>query len=321
MEVEAGSTTAARGGRRKSREYSLRKPEFPGCHRVLITRDRIADYEGRFEFWDAATETAWVVSEPTGIAHEHPSQRLAALCAVIGSVRGSPIECFGSTDLELRDENGERQRIMQADQIIHLHPERAHLPDAMGLVVGEHDLPDVVLEVDNTTDVRRGKLWLYEEWGFPEIWVDVPERRSPSRPAGRFPGLTIHLLEDGEYRTVRESRAFPGWTATAIHVAMNEPSLSMMTTRLLDRVGRSLGARDGTGPDDTPWLRAHREQGRARGRAEGRDEGRAELVDAIRRRILAPRGISDVSDDQILDALLERGDQADFWSSLDPERR
>ena len=329
MEVESDATTPGRGGHRKSREYSRRKPEFPGCRRVVVTRDEIADYEGRFEFWDAATETAWVVSEPTGVAHEHPSQRLAALCAVIASVRGSPIECFGSTDLELRDENGERQRIMQADQIVHRYPERAHLPDATGLVVGEHDLPDVVLEVDNTTDVRRGKLWLYEEWGFPEIWVEVPERRSPSRPAGRYPGLTIHLLEDGEYRTVRESRAFPGWTATAIHVAMNEPSLSEMTSRILDRVGRTLGAHDGTRPDDTPWLRAHREQGRARGRAEGRargraegrDEGRAELVDAIRRRILAPRGISDVSDDQILDALLEPGEQADFWATLDRPRR
>jgi len=321
MEIEARAAAQARGGRGKAREYSRRKPEFPGCRRVLITRDEIADYEGRFEFWDAATEIAWVVSEPTGVAHEHPSQRLAALCAVIASVRGSPIECFGSTDLELRDEHGERQRIMQADQIVHRYPERAHLPDAAGLVVGERDLPDVVLEVDNTTDVRRGKLWLYEEWGFPEIWVEVPERRSPSRPAGRYPGLAIHLLEDGEYRTARESRAFPGWTATAIHVAMNEPSLSEATSRILERVGRTLGARDGTRPDDTPWLRTHREQGRARGRAEGRDEGRAELVDAIRRRILAPRGISDVSDDQILNALLQPGDQADFWAILDRPRR
>ena len=155
--------------------------------------------------------------------------------------------------------------------------------------------------------------------------MEVPERRSPSRPAGRYPGLTIHPLEDGEYRTARESRAFPGWTATAIHVAMNEPSLSEMTSRILDRVGRTLGARDGTRPDDTPWLRAHREQGRARGRAEGRArgraEGRAEIVDAIRRRILTPRGISDVSDDRILDALLEPGDRADFRATLDRPRR
>ena len=36
------------------------------------------------------------------------------------------------------------------------------------MVVGEHDFPDVVLEVDRTTDVRRWKLGMYESWGFPE---------------------------------------------------------------------------------------------------------------------------------------------------------
>ena len=53
------------------------------------------------------------------------------------------------------------------------------------MVSGEHDFPDVVVEVDHTTDVRRKKLWLYEEWGFPEVWVEVPEWESPSRVAGR----------------------------------------------------------------------------------------------------------------------------------------
>lgn len=52
------------------------------------------------------------------------------------------------------------------------------------MVVGEHDFPDVVLEVDHTTDVRRGKLGLYEAWGFPEVWVEVPDDRTAPRPAG-----------------------------------------------------------------------------------------------------------------------------------------
>ena len=99
------------------------------------------------------------------------------------------------------------------------------------MVIGEHDFPDVVLEVDHTTDVRRGKLWLYEEWGFPEVWVEVPERYAPSRPAGRLPGLVIHLLEGGRYRTAPESHAFPGWTAEEIHTALNEPALSAATGR------------------------------------------------------------------------------------------
>ena len=98
-------------------------------------------------------------------------------------------------------------------------------------------LPDVVMEVDNTTDVRGGKLQLYEAWGFPEVWVEVSERASPSRPAGRMPRLTIHLLDAGSYRTVDVSRAFPGWTAAEIHTTMNETELSMATGWVLDRVG------------------------------------------------------------------------------------
>ena len=48
--------------------------------------------------------------------------------------------------------------------------------------VDQDPLPDVVLEVDHTTDVRRGKLRLYEAWGFPEVWVLVPPE-SPGTPA------------------------------------------------------------------------------------------------------------------------------------------
>ena len=77
--------------------------------------------------------------------------------------------------------------------------------------------------------------------------MEVPDRYSPSRPAGRRAGLTLHRLEGGAYRTAPQSGAFPGWTAEAIHTALNEPSLSAATGRVLDRVGRTLGARDVTG--------------------------------------------------------------------------
>ena len=334
MEFEPGSVAPA-APRRKPRTYPTTRrgmPEFPGCRSFTLKCGEVGTYEGRFEFWDAATETAWAVREPTSATHELPSHCIPALCEVIGSVRGSPIKCFGAMDLELLDEHGERRRILQADQSVYLHPGRARLPDARGMVVGEHDFPDVVLEVDHTTDVRRGKLWFYEEWGFPEVWVEVPERDSPSRSRGRRPGLTIHLLEGDSYRTARASLAFPGWTANEIHLALNEPVRSAFTSRVLDRVGRALGARDGTGPDDTLWLRAHREEGRHRGRAEGRAEGRAkgraegraearaEIVAALRRELLSPRGLSDIPDQAIIDALLECEDKADFWARIERSR-
>ena len=120
---------------------------------------------------------------------EQPSQRLAGLSHVIAGVRGSPIECYGTMDLLLRNEQGEKWRIMQADQSLYLHPGRARLPTE-AMEIGWHDRPDVVLEVDHTTDVRRGKLGLYEAWGFPEVWVDVPEAKyAVRRPAGLAPGL------------------------------------------------------------------------------------------------------------------------------------
>ena len=300
-------------------------PEFPGCRTITIRRDQIGTHEGRFEFWDAASETAWMVRDPTSATHEYPSHRLSALSEMIASMRGSAIACFGAMDLELRGKRGERQRIMQADQSVYLHPGRSRLPREAGMVIGEHDFPDVVVEVDHTTDVRRGKLGLYEEWGFPEVWVEVPERYAPSRPAGRLPGLAIHLLEGGRYRTSPASHAFPGWTAEEIHTALNEPALTAATGEVLARVGRTLGAREGTGPDDLPWLRTQRREVRA--------EARAETMNAVAGRILASRGmpgfespldareLGKVTDEELVDALLECESEPDFRTRLQALRR
>ena len=100
-------------------------PEFPGCRPIPLEREELSTCDDRFEYWDGDTETAWVVSEPTSATHEQPSQRLAGVCHVIAGVRGSPVECYGTMDLLLRNERGERWRIIQADQSIYLHPSRA----------------------------------------------------------------------------------------------------------------------------------------------------------------------------------------------------
>ena len=152
-------------------------PELPGCTPVHLPRDEIETYEGRLEFRDARTETAWVC-EPTSPCHEQPSQTLAALAHAIAAVRGSPIKCYGAMDLLVRDPRGGTRSVLQADQSVYLHPRRARLPGPSAMVVAENDFPDVVLEVDHSTDVRRGKLGLYESWGFPEVWVEVPDRRA-----------------------------------------------------------------------------------------------------------------------------------------------
>ena len=224
------------------------------------------------EYWDGVTQTAWIC-EPTTPYHERPSRSLIALVERIAQVRGAPIHGYGSMDLRQQDWP---QSILQADESVYLHPGTARLPGPSAMVIGVDDFPDVVLEVDHTTDVRRGKLGLYESWGFPEIWVEVPDRTAPSRPRGRRPGLTIHLLEDGVYRTAPESRAFPGWTAEEIHAAFNEPTLSAETSAVLERVGTVLGEREGAGPDHDPLLRSQRRREFDRGIEIGLEQARAE---------------------------------------------
>ena len=268
------SSPATKRPRRSDADLPEPVYEFPGCRPVHISRDAIADYDGRIEYWDAATETA-MVCEPTTIYHEHPSQRLAQMAALIAVTRGAPIETCGTADLLLRDEHGARRRILQADQSVYLHPDRDR-PTGPAMVVGEDALPDVVVEVDHTTDVRRGKLALYESWGLREVWVEVPEAPAPGRPGSRKPGLTIHLLGPDGYRVSGESRAFPGWTAAEIYRAMNEPTLSAATVAVLERVGRTLRDREGRRSKESPFLRRMRGKSRAAGHAQGRAEGRAQ---------------------------------------------
>ena len=169
----------------------------------------------------------------------------------------------------------------------------------------------------NTTDVRRGKLALYESWGFPESWVEVPDTPSPSRPAGLRPGLTIHLLEERGFRTAPSSRTFPGWSAQEIHRALNEPELSAATTAALRRVGRALGAAEGTGPDDDPLLRAERLEGQA-------EAQRAAVLQVFRTRGLTvsaalPRRLAELegaSTAILVQAALECRDEAHFLRLL-----
>ena len=98
-----------------------------------------------------------------------------------GAARGAPIECFGSFDLELRDERNVRRKILQADQSVYLYPGRARLPEGGGLVVGEHDFPDVVLEVDHTSTSPVACV----QPGFYRVRLSlVSHRRWPGRSRG-----------------------------------------------------------------------------------------------------------------------------------------
>ena len=195
---------------------AYRPADFPGCESFHLPASEIDHYEGRLEFWDGVTETAWKVCEPTSIQHEQPSRQLVLMAGQFAMVRGSRIVSFGSADLVRLDAAGRRRWLMQADEVLYLHPDRVRL-QGPAIDVDEDPLPDVVLEVDHTTDVRRRKLGIYKESGFPEIWVLVPWEASVRRP-----GLTIHVRRGGEYREEGESRVFPGWRAEEIHRALTD---------------------------------------------------------------------------------------------------
>ena len=296
-------------------------PDLPGCVPFPMTvRDFERSHE-RFEFWDARTETVWMVRDHVTVHHEHPLSRLAVLAGRIASVRGSPIECYGSVSLVRRGASGRYRWAMKADQIVDLDPPRWRQAGRV-IDVDEGPLPDVVLEVDHTTDVRRWKLGLYMECGFPELWVSVPHETSV-----RSPGLTIHLREGDGYVESPESRAFPGWRVEEIHRALTEAPLTTWTWRALERVGRAMGAREGTRPDDDPLTRSLT--------ASAREEGRlSERVAAVRE-VLRARGIEPSADfaehpdllatpslETVMAAALACTDEADFRRRLrDPSAR
>ena len=288
--------------------------EFVGCEPVRVSAAEVEgpEWEGRrVEYWDAASETAWMVREPATVYHEGPGARLAKLVGQIGMARGSEAQCIGATDLRIRNDDGTQGDLMQADQAVYLDPARAELSRHGRVIVGEDPLPDVVLEVDHTTDVRRGKLVAYADWRLPEVWVEVPDRGSPGRRRGLPPGLRIYLLEEDGYRVSEVSRAFPGWRAAEIHRALNERTMSEATEAALWRVGRALGDREGTVPEDD--LLSRRLIGR----------GLADTAVSILRR----RGIEssadriaavvrDASADAVVEAALTAGDEADFLARL-----
>ncbi len=290
--------------------------DFPGCEAVRVPRDRIEDFEGRVEYWDARRELAMIVGAGSTLHHEWPAARLAAIAERIAASRGLPIVAGGTADLVRRDKDGGIEVLMAADQFLFVRPLAGpELPERID--VERDPLPDVVLEVDHSTDARRGKLGQYERWGFPEVWIDVPDAPWPGRPGSRASAATIYLLERGAYRIGETSRAFPGFTAAEIHRAINERFMSVETVAALRRVGRLLGAAEGTGPDDDPWLKQERDEGRA--------EGRADMVRAIlQHRGLAIGGLfaerthdlEALPKSAILQAAMTCSDADDFFATL-----
>ena len=312
----AASPTSPSAAIQPSGEPAEYGPEdFPGCEPFHLPAAEIDRFEGRLEFWEARTETAWKVCEPTTIYHERPARRLSRLAERIESLRGSRIESFGSADLARFDAAGNKVSLVQADEALYLHPRRSRVPGP-AIDVDNDPLPDVVLEVDHTTDVRRRKLGIYEAWGFPEVWVLVPPE-SRLRP----PGVEIHLLQDGRYREAPESVAFPGWQAEEIYLALIEGPLSPRARPALERVARAMGEREGTRPEDDPITRSIVRRAEEKGRSEA---NQANVLAVLRARgievtpaLAEDRDLLDaLPGDALMAAAVACRDEADFRRRL-----
>ena len=192
----------------------------------------------------------------------------------VAALRGSPVSCYGSADLVRLDATSRKRWLMQADEVLYLHPGRSRLRGP-AINVDEDPLPDVLLEVDHTTDVRRRNLDIYKECGFPEIWVLVPWVSSV-----RERGLKIHVRREGGYRDTPESTAFPGWKEEKIRLALTEEPLSSQAWRALERVALAMGVREGTGPEDDPLMRSVSRKARTSGHVQGRMEAVAATLRA-----------------------------------------
>ena len=262
----------------------FRPEDFPGCESFHLPAREVDLYDGRLEFWDGRTETAFRACDVSPY-HEGPSRLLVQMATRVAVLRGSPIRCFGCSTLARLDERGRKRWLMQADEVLYLHAPRLRFSGSI-IDVDEDPLPDVVLEVDHTTDVRRRKLGIYMECGFPEIWVLVPWASSR-----RERGLAIHVRGEDGYRNSPESMAFPGWKAEEIRLALTQEPLSGRAWRALERVALAMGEREGKSPEDDPLVRSVHRRAQSRGDAEGYARGRTETVAAAVAAVLGARGI------------------------------
>ena len=208
-----------------------------------------------------------MVREPTHAPHEEPRYRLAELLARIAQLRGSPIK------VPRRDRNPvDRSRLRETRR----HASRSDAVPAS--VTGPRERSPSIWRSGSTP----GRTWCWR-WTARRTYAGTGwsctrsggfrscgwRCRTPMRRAGPrdcAPGCGSTCWRTGRYvRFSEASRAFPGWRAAEIHRGLNEPvPLGGDLRRSLSRVGRALGEREGTGPEDDPLLRQQRAEGTRR---------------------------------------------------------
>ena len=186
--MSAASFDVPRAGTSTSTLPVSRDEDFPGCESFPLPASELDRYEGRLEFWDGATGTAWKVCEPTSIQHEQPSRTSSRRWP--DSIRNPAWLAHrvlsAPSDLVRLDAAGWQALADAGRRGAVPAPGPGAAARVRPSTWTRDPLPDVVLEVDHTTDVRRRKLGIYKESGFPEVWVLVPWESSVRSPGSRF---------------------------------------------------------------------------------------------------------------------------------------
>ena len=78
-----------------------------GCRPFPLSAAEMADYDGRYEYWEAGV--AWELRSASP-KHERPGGRLAELVGDIAKMRGTPVTTFRTADLQERGIGGARIR-------------------------------------------------------------------------------------------------------------------------------------------------------------------------------------------------------------------
>jgi len=202
--------------------------------------------------------------------------QLGGLIERIAATRGTGIAVLRANELVIRGPDGNTRRIAPNTQLVYTHDTAKRSSETV--VIDDGELPDVVLDVDDTAVALRRRLSLYEKWGFPEVWVVVPDRLAPS---GRVnvSRVAIHLRTRLGFVRAPRSAALTSWSAEEIRTALNEPQgfMSDGTIATLRRVGRLMRADADMGPDDDPIQPAERGELRAEPTMEDRIDALEEM--------------------------------------------
>ena len=121
-------------------------------------------------------------------------------------------------------------------------------------------LPDAVLELDHTTDVRRRKFGIYKESEYPEIWVLVPWEASV-----RTPGPTIPVRWAKGIARSRRAERFRDGRRRDIPRADGVSEVGGCVAGA-GAHGAGDGAREGTMPEDDQLMRSISVKLEAKGR-------------------------------------------------------